>query len=94
MSAELNKTDRPQEPRPESPSETIAALERELHKYKVRAERAEKFLRRMADHWNDWPDNEGLEIVSSMPDEENEDEGVGRCDFTLGQLRRALGAQS
>ena len=38
----------------------------------------------------EWPDAEGLEVVSSQPDDEEDDDGVGRCHFTLGQIRRAL----
>lgn len=38
----------------------------------------------------EWPDSEGLEVVSSHPDDEHGEEGVGKCDLTLGQLRRAL----
>lgn len=38
----------------------------------------------------EWPDGEGLEVVLSHPDDEDGEEGVGACHFTLGQLRRAL----
>lgn len=38
----------------------------------------------------EWPDGEGLEVVLSQPDDEDGEEGVGACHFTLGQLRRAL----
>ncbi len=85
----------------EAPDEEvlIEALSEAFAKIKARALAAEAKLALLAkifapvfkNFGPEWEDGTGLEVVLNSPDDEDGDEGTsGRCDFTLGQLRRAL----